>query len=80
LLFQAQGKYNLDLNSSLVIGDRWSDMAAGGAVGAGLILVRTGRGEEALTVDRAKWEPYQAAFIADNLLEAVKWLTKNYRE
>ena len=44
LLYQARDKYGLQLSRSFVIGDRWSDMAAGGKAGCGLILVRTGRG------------------------------------
>lgn len=74
LLEQAEEKYNLNLNECYVIGDRWSDMAAGGKKGCKLILVKTGRGNEALDVDRKKWSEYEPLYIAENLLEAVKWL------
>lgn len=74
LLLQAQEKYGLDLTECVVIGDRWSDMAAGGRVGCRLILVRTGRGEEALDADREKWQPYQPAAVVDDLLAAARWL------
>lgn len=74
LLLQAKEKYGLDLSTCYVIGDRWSDMAAGGRVGCQLILVRTGRGEEALSEDREKWQPYQPAAVVDDLLAAAKWL------
>ena len=74
LLLQAKEKHNLDLTQCIVIGDRWSDMAAGGAVGCELILVRTGRGEDALDTDREKWQPYTPLTVADDLLAAAKWL------
>ena len=75
LLMQAQEKYNLDMNECYVLGDRWSDMAAGGAMGCKLILVKTGRGNEAIGEDREKWSQYQPVHIAENFYEAVVWLT-----
>lgn len=74
LLEQARAKYNLDLRRAAVIGDRWTDMAAGGQCGCRLILVRTGRGMEALTGDREKWRNDSADHIADNIFDAVDWL------
>lgn len=74
LLYQARDKYGLDLSRCTVIGDRWSDMAAGGRAGCRLILVRTGRGEEALGADREKWKDYRPAYIAGDLLQAARWL------
>ncbi len=74
LLEQAKEKYNLDLSECFVIGDRWSDMASGGKMGCKLILVKTGRGEESLGVDRDKWGKYEPLYVAENLLEAAKWL------
>lgn len=74
LLYQARDKYGLDLSQCFVIGDRWSDMAAGGQAGCRLILVRTGCGNEALTLDRHKWADYQPELVADTLLVAVRWL------
>lgn len=75
LLLQAQEKYHLDMGECYVIGDRWSDMSAGGQMGCKLILVRTGRGEEALGVDRHKWSQYHPVYVADTLYEAATWLT-----
>ena len=77
LLLQAQEKYELNLADCIVIGDRWSDMEAGGRAGCQLILVRTGRGEEALGADREKWKDYQPLTVADDLLAAVKWIGEN---
>jgi HAD superfamily hydrolase (TIGR01662 family) len=74
LLEQAKNKYDLDMTDCYVIGDRWSDMAAGGKMGCKLILVMTGRGEESLGCDRDKWAEYQPVYVADNLLKAAEWL------
>lgn len=74
LLEQAQKKYDIDMSDCYVIGDRWSDMAAGGKMGCKLILVMTGRGEESLGCDRDKWGEYEPVYVASNLLEAAKWL------
>lgn len=80
LLLQAKEKYDLDLTDCVVIGDRWSDMAAGGAVGCRLILVTTGRGKEALTVDRAKWVAYEPDLVADDLYRAALWLAEQAKD
>lgn len=74
LLEQAKAKYDLDLSECYVIGDRWSDMSSGGKMGCKLILVKTGRGDESLGVDRDKWDEYQPVYIAKNLYEAATWL------
>ena len=47
LLLQAAKDLDIDLQSSAMIGDAWSDLLAGQNAGVGhLILVLTGRGEE----------------------------------
>ncbi|MBR7133773.1 MAG: HAD-IIIA family hydrolase [Clostridia bacterium] len=74
LLEQAKQKYKLNMNECFVIGDRWSDMLAGGKMGCKLILVKTGRGGEALGCDREKWAEYEPVLVADTLYEAAKWL------
>ncbi len=74
LLEAARDKYNLNMSECYVIGDRWSDMAAGGAMGCKLILVMTGRGDESLGVDRNKWEQYAPEFVADDLYAAARYL------
>lgn len=77
LLLEARAKYGLDLKKCVVVGDRWSDMAAGGKVGAHLVLVRTGRGADALGCDRAKWSAYRPDFVADHLLAAARFIAEN---
>lgn len=79
LILQAQKKYSLDLSECYMIGDRWTDMVAAGRAGAKLILVMTGRGDEALGCDREKWAQYQPEYVAANLLEAVQWLIEKHR-
>ena len=74
LLYQAQRKYGMDIKDCYMIGDRWSDMAAGGRAGVHLILVRTGRGQESLGVDRGKWRDYEPDYIANDLFDAAQWL------
>ncbi len=45
MLLDAMRDLDLDAGSSWMIGDRWTDLEAGGRVGARGILVRTGYGE-----------------------------------
>ena len=74
LIEQAQAKHDLELSTCYMVGDRWSDMAAGGKMGMKLVLVMTGRGPEAVGVDRDKWSDYSPVHIADTLLDAVRWI------
>lgn len=73
MLEQAARELGLDLARSYVIGDRWSDLRCGAAVGATSILVLTGYGRG----DACYIGPTQAVqpdFIAEDLSEAVDWL------
>ena len=45
MLTRAAAALGLDLARSVVVGDRWSDVAVARAVGAAGLLVRTGAGE-----------------------------------
>ncbi|SDO17704.1 histidinol-phosphate phosphatase family domain-containing protein/HAD-superfamily hydrolase, subfamily IIIA [Psychrobacillus sp. OK028] len=75
MLLDAANKYNLNLNKCAVIGDvGGTDMLAAKAVGAMKILVLTGWGEYSLSQYREEWKEVEPDYIADNLLEAVKWL------
>lgn len=77
LLELAREKYRLDMSECFVIGDRWSDMVSGGKMGCRLVLVLTGRGNEALGIHRDKWKEYEPDFVAENLMEATEWLCEN---
>lgn len=73
MLEQAARELGLDLARSYVIGDRWSDLRCGAAVGASSILVLTGYGRG----DACYIGPTQAVqpdFIAEDLSKAVDWL------
>lgn len=77
LLLKAEQEYGLDLEKCVVIGDRWSDMLAAERVKARKILVLTGCGKDALAKDRDKWLEVEPDYVADNILEAVKWIVKD---
>src|SRR6187431_2427615 len=71
LLLRAAADLNLDLEHSFVVGDRWHDLAAGQAVGASGVLVRTGLGKQ------DEWEPAAGttpAAVVDNLMDAAAWI------
>lgn len=73
LLEQAAAEMGLDLRRSYVVGDRWSDLRCGAAVGATTILVLTGYGRG----DACYIGPGQAVqpdCVADDLLAAVEWI------
>ena len=72
LLEQARDRYSLTLADCYMIGDRWSDMVAGGRMGMRLVPVLTGRGRETIGVDRVKWAEFQPVFTARDLLDAVR--------
>ncbi len=73
LLEQAATDLNIDLRRSFVVGDRWSDLRCGAAVGATTILVLTGYGRG----DAAYIGPGQVVqpdYIAEDLGAAVRWI------
>jgi len=71
LLRRAAADLSIDLARSFVVGDRWHDIAAGQAVGARGVLVRTGLGRR----DEAAPEPgTAAAAIVDTLADASAWI------
>ena len=66
LLKRAARDHQIDLGASFVVGDRGHDIAAGTAVGARGVLVRTGYGASAAN--------HGAAAVTDNLMGAVSWI------
>ncbi len=73
LLEQAALERGLDLQRSYVVGDRWSDLRCGAAVGATTILVLTGYGRgDAQYIGPT--QTVQPDFIAENLTQAVAWI------
>lgn len=80
LLLKAQKKYNLNLNECYVIGDTGSsDMLAASKAGTKKILVKTGWGESSLSKYRDKWKDVEPDYIAEDLMDAVMWISKDLR-
>lgn len=76
MLLQAANELSLDFSRSWMIGDAWSDLVAGQAVGlCGTILVQTGRGHEQLS------QPYpdhlNSFFVAKDLADAAHIILAN---
>jgi D,D-heptose 1,7-bisphosphate phosphatase len=72
MAWQAAREMHIDLARSVVIGDRWRDLAVAHAVGARGILVRTGYGatEEHLPAPPG----VKADAVCDDLIGATVWL------
>jgi D-glycero-D-manno-heptose 1,7-bisphosphate phosphatase len=71
MLKRAAADLTLDLSTSFAVGDRWHDVAAGAAVGARGVLVRTGLGRR----EEAAPEPgTHPAAIVDDLAAAAAWI------
>jgi histidinol-phosphate phosphatase family protein len=75
LLYRAAVDHGLDLTKCMVIGDVGStDMLAAEKVGAMKILVKTGWGEESLGSFRHTWAYVEPDYIAEDILDAAKWI------
>ncbi len=72
MMRQAAEDHELKLKNSFVVGDKMSDLEAGFAVGCSGVLVRTGYGIEAEA--RLAGFEQRPHLIADNLLEASRWI------
>jgi histidinol phosphatase-like enzyme len=71
MALRAAEELGIDLRRSVVIGDRWRDLAVAGAVGARGILVKTGYG----ATEALRPQPGIAAdAICDDLIGAAVWL------
>jgi D-glycero-D-manno-heptose 1,7-bisphosphate phosphatase len=73
MIEQACREMGIDPRRSVMIGDRWLDVATGQAAGTRTVLVRTGHGahEEAHAPEGAR-----ADAILNNLMEAVGWMLR----
>ncbi|MBC7963697.1 MAG: D-glycero-beta-D-manno-heptose 1,7-bisphosphate 7-phosphatase [Steroidobacteraceae bacterium] len=70
MLKEAAQRFDIDLKTSIMIGDKLADVSAGQAAGCRTILVRTGYG-----ADQECHLP-EATAVFDNLLEAVESLSR----
>jgi D-glycero-D-manno-heptose 1,7-bisphosphate phosphatase len=79
LLLQAARELSLDLGSSWMVGDAWSDLLAGQAAGLqGTILVRTGRGASQLL--EAQPIEITSFIMCDNLFGAYRAITDDHQK
>ena len=70
LFYDLQQRLGVDLSSTIVIGDRASDLDAAAAVGAQKILVKTGHGQSTLS----NLKNLADVIVCDNLSDAVDYL------
>jgi D-glycero-D-manno-heptose 1,7-bisphosphate phosphatase len=75
MIEQACREMDLDASSSVMVGDRWLDVACGGAAGTRTVLVRSGHGLS--EADGAPPEGVTADAILNNLMEAVGWILRS---
>ena len=79
MLLHAANDLDIELESSYMIGDTYRDIEAATKVGVKGILVKTGYGREELQdvgndVARSENKP---DFVAEDILDAVKWIMKD---
>jgi D-glycero-D-manno-heptose 1,7-bisphosphate phosphatase len=75
MIEQACREMDLDASRSVMVGDRWLDVACGRAAGTRTVLVRSGHGSsEAETTPPAG---VHADAILNNLMEAVGWILRS---
>jgi D-glycero-D-manno-heptose 1,7-bisphosphate phosphatase len=67
MLLRARDAYHIDLSSSILVGDKTTDLQAGRSAGCTTILVLTGHGKE----EHEKGRMY-ADYVAGDLLSAVR--------
>jgi D-glycero-D-manno-heptose 1,7-bisphosphate phosphatase len=75
LLEQAAEDLGLDLKKSFMVGDRWSDLKCGAAVGASPVLVLTGYGRGDYTYIGPQ-QDIQPDMVAKDLNSAVDWIVQ----
>lgn len=72
---EACRKFQIEPELSYVVGDRGDfDMLLASAIGARGVLVRTGEGEGSLGQFRETWADVEPAHVAEDVLEAVRWI------
>ncbi len=72
MLIEATKEFNVDLENSYFIGDTIADIQCGKNAGIKTILVRTGKGEESISI--LQKENIIPTFVADNLLNASNFI------
>lgn len=72
MLLSLADEHQIDLGQAYFIGDAITDLVAGHAAGCRTILVLTGRGRE--QISHPDFGRHRPRYIAQNLLDAVRWL------
>ena len=80
MLWQAQRDHGLQLSRCVVVGDRWSDLVAARTARCLAVLVKTGAGLEALGPYRHKWAGKEADYVAEDVLDASRWIVEQTRD
>lgn len=75
LLIRAAAEMAIDLSKSVIIGDKYSDLAAGKAVGCLTVLVLTGHGAQEYRQGGVPTPDY----VAGDLTDAVAWWLEKRR-
>jgi len=79
LILEAQKRYNIDLASSVMVGDSVKDIECARNAGCGqAVLVKTGKGIE--SEKRLAQKTYAPDFIANDLLDAVTWIINAHKK
>lgn len=73
LLYKAADEHNIDLSSSFMVGDKYTDVELGQRIGVKGVMVMTGYGIGEYEYQRQNW-PQMPDKIAENLLTAVDWI------
>jgi D-glycero-D-manno-heptose 1,7-bisphosphate phosphatase len=76
MIEQACREMGLDPQQSVMVGDRWLDVACGQAAGTRTVLVRTGHGAHEA---ESPVGGVRADAILNNLMEAVAWMLRSSR-
>jgi len=74
MLRAAAAELDLDLPRSFAVGDKWTDVQAGQAAGAGGILVRTGYGRASESSPPPGVTP---TTVTDNVMSAAAWILRD---
>nr|WP_321234165.1 HAD-IIIA family hydrolase [uncultured Psychroserpens sp.] len=73
MLLKAAQQYNIDLENSWFIGDRYTDIAAGKSANTNTILLKTGHAGN----DKDRFDSIESDFEFNNLLEATDYILIN---
>ena len=71
LVTRAARDLGLDVERSIVVGDKWSDIGLAKQTGARGVLVRTGYGR---SQEKNRQEGLSADAVVDTLMDAVNWI------